>query len=57
MGTITLDTDQLLFSDPEWAVLVGGDYAADALVDVYRLSDPTQVVAYYAQFIANGTNP
>ena len=54
---LTLKTGQLLFSDPCWAVKTGGNYDPDELVEVYRLSDPVQVVAFYAQFIAEGTYP
>lgn len=54
---ITLATDQALATDPAWAVLHGGNFAPDALVEVYRVSDPVQVVAYHAQFIAEGTYP
>lgn len=46
-----------MFTDPEWEVVKGGEYAPDALVEVRRVSDPTQVVAYYAQFVAEGTYP
>jgi len=54
---INLLTGQPLFIDVAWAVKAGGDYAPDELVEVYRVSDPKQVVAYYAQFIAEGTYP
>ena len=54
---IHLETDQPLFHDPAWAVKTGGDYAPDALVEVYRVADPAQVVAYFAQFIFDGTYP
>lgn len=54
---ITLTTGQVLATDPDWAVATGGDYAADALVECYRVSDSEQRVAFYAQFIADGTYP
>lgn len=54
---ITLTTGQKLLTDPEWEVLEGGDFEPDALVTVYRVADPIQQVAYYAQFIATGEYP
>lgn len=54
---IALDQDQLVTGDTEYAVVVGGDYPDDALVECYRVMEPEQVVAFYASFIANGTYP
>lgn len=54
---LTIATDQVLLTDNSWAVCVGGDYAPDALVECYRLSDPEQKVSYYASYIVNGEYP
>lgn len=54
---ITLETGQVCLTEPDWAVLNGGDYAPDVLVDCQRISDPSQVVAYYALFILTGEYP
>lgn len=54
---ITLSTDQVLFSEPDWRVVSGGDFPADALVECYRLDCPTQLVAYYASYISTGEFP
>lgn len=54
---ITLETNQPALTDSEWLVAVGGDYAPDALVELYRASDPTQTCALYALTIATGEYP
>jgi hypothetical protein len=54
---VHLDTDQPVLTQPEYAVVTGGDYAETDLVDVYRVGQPEQVVAYYAQFIYDGSYP
>lgn len=55
MQSIAKDT--VLYSEPQWAVLEGGEYAADALVPCYRIGDPTQQAAFYAIFITTGEYP
>jgi hypothetical protein len=54
---LTLETGQICFSEPEWAVRVGGDYAPSDVVECYRIGHEDQVVAYIAQFVENGTYP
>jgi hypothetical protein len=54
---ITLETNQPALTDPEWFVREGGTYAPDALVDLYRASDPSQTCALYALTIATGEYP
>ena len=54
---ITLTKDQVLFMDNEWAVLTGGDYEPDALVECYRIIDPSQKCANYATLISTGEYP
>lgn len=54
---ITLSTDQVLFSEPSWQVVVGGEFPADALVECYRTDEPEQRVAHYALFISTGEFP
>jgi len=54
---ITLEADQPVLLQPEFLVRVGGDYAPNELVEVYRVDDPDQICAFYAQFISEGTNP
>ena len=54
---ITLEKDQPALFDPHWLVTVGGDYAPDALVELYRASDPSQTCALYALTIATGEYP
>lgn len=49
--------DTALYSEPQWSVLEGGEYAADDLVTCYRISDPTQQCAFYAIFITTGEYP
>lgn len=46
-----------MFTDAGWRVVTGGVYAPDDLVPVYRVSDPDQTVAWYAQYILDGTYP
>ncbi len=54
---ITFEKNQPMATDPDWVVVTGGNYEPTDLVPVYRLSDPEQVVAWYAQFILDGTYP
>lgn len=54
---ISLDQEQPLFTDASYAVVASGDYAPDELVDCFRVNEPEQVVAFYAQFILDGTYP
>lgn len=54
---ITLATDQPCIFDSSWLVKTGGDYAPDALVELYRAGDPTQTCALYALAIATGEYP
>jgi hypothetical protein len=54
---LTLQTGQTCFSEPEWTVLVGGDYAPSDSVECSRIGHEDQVVAYIAQFIVDGTYP
>lgn len=54
---ITLGTGQVLLTDESWAVLSGGEFPPDSLVECYRLNDPEQKTAYYAQFILTGEFP
>jgi len=57
MTMITLAQDQPMFTDNEWCVLAGGDYADTDLVPVYRVRFPEQIVAYHAQYVATGMLP
>mgnify|MGYP001235086351 CR=1 FL=1 len=54
---ITLEKDQPCLIEPDWLVVTGGDYAPDALVELYRAGDPTQTCALYALTIATGEYP
>lgn len=54
---VTLTKDQPMLTLPEYLVLVGGNYNDTDLVDVYRVDQPEQIVAYLALFIATGVNP
>lgn len=54
---VTLEKDQPMLTLPEYLVLVAGTYNNNDLVDVYRSDQPTQVVAFFAQFIATGIQP
>lgn len=54
---ITLETAQPCLTEPDWLVVVGGDYAPDALVECVRNSDAGQRCAFYALFIATGEYP
>lgn len=53
----TLFTNQPLFADSEWAVMRGGEYNDTDLVECYRVSDPSQIVAYHAIYINTGEFP
>lgn len=54
---VTLETSQSCLTEPDWLVIVGGDYAPDALVECFREVDPSQRCAFYALFIATGEYP
>jgi hypothetical protein len=54
---ITLEKDQPCLTEPDWLVTVGGDYAPDTLVELYRASEPSQTCALYALTIATGEYP
>lgn len=54
---ISLESNMVLFTDTDWAVLVGGEYQPDSIVECYKISDPSQVVGYYAQYIVSGEYP
>ncbi len=54
---IELETDQEMFTDPGYRVVIGGTFAADDQVEVYRVDQPDQKVAFYAQYIALGEMP
>ncbi len=51
------ETNQSAAFDPNWLVSLGGEYAPDTLVEIYRASDPTQTCALYALTIATGEYP
>lgn len=51
---ITLETNQPLATDPDWAVVEGGTFNETELVECYRISAPEQRVAWYALFISTG---
>lgn len=48
--TVALEQDRPVADG--YAVLAGGDYPLDALVECYRVVEPSQVVAFPASFIA-----
>ena len=54
---IKLEKDQVLLTEPTYAVKNAGDYASDDLVECYPIAEPDQTVAFYAIFIAEGTYP
>lgn len=54
---IELETDQEMFTDPGYRVLAGGEFAPDEQVEVYRVGQPEQKVAFYARYIATGEMP
>lgn len=51
---LTLEKDAALSVAPGWFVLTGGEFEPSDLVECYRNSDPSQVVAYQAQYIVSG---
>lgn len=56
MTTVVLTTDQIPVNEPEYRVISGGEYEADALVSVYHQDDITKtaIVAFQAHYIATG---
>lgn len=47
----TLEKDQPCLTEPDWLVVAGGDYAPDALVEIYRASEPQQVKKQAAKIV------
>jgi hypothetical protein len=54
---ITLEQGQPCFSDSQYVVIEGGEYAPTDLVKVGRVGHLDQVVAFYALFISTGEMP
>ena len=54
---IELETDQGMFTDPGYRVVIGGGFAPDEQVEVDMVSHPEQRVAFYALYVATGEMP